>query len=182
MSGRDLRVTCSIRPASEADVGRLALVGGATFLETFAGVLDGAAIVGHCEREHSQSAYRRYLQGGAQAFLAELAPGAAPVGFSLLDRPSLPGAASDGSDVELKRIYALSRFHGQGVGAALMDRALDQARGQGAERLLLGVYAGNMRARAFYAKNGFVQIADRKFRVGGRDYGDVVLARAIEQR
>ena len=173
-------MNCSIRAASEADVDRLALVGGATFLETFAGVLDGEAIVSNCEREHSRSAYRRYLQGGAQAFLAELAPGAAPVGFSLLDRPSLPGAVADGRDVELKRIYALSRFHGQGIGAALM--ALDHAGGQGAERLLLGVYAGNMRARAFYAKNGFVQIADRKFRVGGRDYDDVGLARAIDRR
>ena len=175
-------MSCSRRPASDADVERLALVGGATFLETFAGVLDGEAIVDHCEREHSQAAYRRYLAGGARAFLAELAPGAAPVGFSLLDRPSLPGAVAEGRDIELKRIYALSRFHGQGIGAALMNRALDHAHAQGAERLLLGVYAGNMRARAFYAKNGFVQIADRKFRVGGRDYDDVVLARAIDQR
>jgi len=175
-------MSCSIRPASDADVDRLALVGGATFLETFAGVLDGEAIVDHCKREHCQSAYRRYLEGGARAFLAELAPGDAPVGFSLLDRPSLPGAAADGRDIELKRIYVLSRFHGQGIGAALMDRALDHARGQGAERLLLGVYAGNRRARAFYSKNGFVQIADRTFRVGGRDYDDVVLARAIDRR
>ncbi len=175
-------MNCSIRLASDADVDRLALVGAASFLESFAGVLDGGAIIEHCEREHSPAAYSRYLAAGAQAFLAELAPGNAPVGYALLGLPNLPGAAADGSDIELKRIYALSRFHGQGVGATLMERAIDHARGQGAMRLVLGVYAENARARAFYAKHGFAQFSARKFCVGGSTYDDVVLARAIDHR
>lgn len=162
-----------------ADADRLALVGSATFLETFAGVLDGDALVDHCAREHSSSAYQQHLTSGAVAWLVEARFGEAPIGFALLSKPSLPGSTADGSDIELKRIYALSRFHGSGAGAELMRHATQYAEERGCQRLLLGVYAGNDRARAFYDKHGFRQIADRRFRVGAREYDDVVLARSL---
>ncbi|CAM3302802.1 GNAT family N-acetyltransferase [Sphingomonas antarctica] len=82
-------------------------------------------------------------------------------------------------DVELKRIYALSRFHGSGIGTALMEYAVSAATESGARRLLLGVFAQNHRAIAFYRKKGFEQLATRKFNVGGTDYDDVVLARQL---
>jgi ribosomal protein S18 acetylase RimI-like enzyme len=162
-----------------ADLDRLALIGAATFLETFAGILDGAAIVTHCRREHSAKAYRDYLERGACAWLAETRTGEAPVGFALLATADLPGSAPGGADLELKRIYTLSRFHGGGMGSELMVRAMEAAREKGATRLLLGVYAGNERAQAFYVKNGFPRIADRRFRVGDRDYEDIVFARGL---
>lgn len=168
-----------VREAGFEDVGRLALVGAATFLETFAAVLDGSAIVDHCEAEHSRESYARYLASGGKAWLAETAEGAAPVGFALVGTSSLPGTDPDGGDLELKRIYSLSRFHGRGLGAALMEAALEYAVDQRARRLLLGVYAGNERAMAFYRKQGFSPVAERRFRVGNRDYDDVVFAKAL---
>lgn len=169
----------TVRKASVSDVDKLALIGSASFLETFAGLLDGDAIVAHCQREHSPEAYAHYLAVGAYAWLAETEPGGAPVGFSLVGATALPGSRPDGSDLELKRIYALSRFHGSGMGAELMRRATSLAVETGARRLLLGVYAGNSRAQAFYQKNGFERIADRQFRVGDRDYEDIVFARTL---
>src|SRR4051812_10782905 len=130
-----------IRAAEAGDLDALALIGAATFLETFAGVLDGAAIVAHCLKEHSASAYAQYLAGGAEAWLAEAGEGAAPIGFALLAKADLPGG-DPAIDLELKRIYSLSRFHGTGLGSALMATAVAAAEGR-AERLLLGVYAGN---------------------------------------
>lgn len=172
----------SIRPATigDADADRLALIGGATFLETFAGILDGAAIVAHCQREHSPAAYRAYLAAGAHAWLVETRTGGAPVGYALVGDTTLPGSEPGGNDLELKRIYMLSRVQGGGIGAALLRHALDHARHAGAKRLLLGVYSGNAAARGFYARVGFTQIAERIFRVGDRDYDDVVLARPVD--
>ena len=106
----------------------------------------------------------------------ETTPGAAPIGFALLTRPDLPGALEDGSDLELKRIYLLSKFHGSGIGANLMEKAISASRETGARRLLLGVYAGNCRARTFYKKLGFLPVASRKFSVGSRAYDDIILA------
>lgn len=168
-----------VREAGATDAERLALVGAATFLETFAGLLDGEAIVAHCREEHSAAAYRRYLEAGGRAWLAESLVGEAPIGFALAGESTLPGGNPDGSDFELKRIYALSRFHGSGLGAALMQAALDHAGQRGARRLLLGVYAGNERAMAFYRKQGFEPIARRRFQVGDRDYDDIVFAKVL---
>ncbi|MGB3739164.1 MAG: N-acetyltransferase [Pontixanthobacter sp.] len=162
----------TIREASADDADRLALIGAATFLDAFAGVLEAEAIVRHCAAKHSADAYRAALANGGQALLAEAEPGHAPVGFTLVGPPDLE-AARDG-DLELKRIYTLSRFHGTGLGGALMDAVI--ARANGFRRLVLGVYAQNHRALAFYRKRGFETICTRQFDVGGNLYDDEVLA------
>lgn len=162
-----------LREAGPADAGALALVGAATFLESFAGILDGAAIEAHCARAHSPAAYRNALDGGGRAWLAEAKVHGAPIGYALAAPPDLPGAR--GGDVELKRIYSLSRWHGSGLGAALLDAVI--AAYPGAPRLILGVYALNARAIALYRKHGFEPVATRRFDVGGTMYEDAVLAR-----
>lgn len=163
-----------VREAASEDARRLAQVGSATFLETFAGILDGGAIVHHCEHAHSAGAYGEALRNGGLAWLAEIDPDGAPIGFALVTRPDLPGASCDGSDLELKRIYLLSKFQGQGIGAALMQEAVSAARALGARRLLLGVYAQNVRAQAFYRNIGFSELTSRRFRVGSKEYDDTV--------
>ncbi|MBB6427669.1 GNAT family N-acetyltransferase [Sphingopyxis sp. JAI128] len=165
----------TVREAGADDAPALALIGAATFLETFAAILDGDAIVAHCATQHRDAAYRACLADGGRAWIAEAQPGGAPVGYALLAKPDLD-AARDG-DIELKRIYSLSRFHGSGLGAALMRQALDGASGY--NRLLLGVYVRNDRAIAFYRKQGFVDLATRRFNVGGKFYDDLVLARPL---
>lgn len=162
-----------IRPAGPHDVDALALIGAATFLESFAGNLDGAALLVHCRNQHAAAAYAAYLAKGAQAWLVEVEPGHAPVGYALLTSPELD-AARDG-DIELKRIYLLSRFHGMGMAQALMD-TVQQAAAHDHIRLLLGVKDDNHRALSFYRRQGFARIGDRQFNVGGLIYQDLVLA------
>jgi ribosomal protein S18 acetylase RimI-like enzyme len=170
-------VTPFIRQATTSDADALALVAKATFLETFAGVLEGADIVAHCADEHTATRYTAWLATpDAALWLAEIAPGAAPVGYALLSRPDLPVADPRPTDYELKRIYVLSRFHGTGVGGALLEAVSAAAKARGGKRLLLGVYAGNARALAFYGRQGFRAVAERQFQVGARTYDDRVLA------
>jgi diamine N-acetyltransferase len=174
-------VEWQVRPADGEDVGRLALIGAACFLETFAGILEGDAIVAHCAAEHGIAAYEALLaKPGSAAWLAEAAAGGAPIGYAVVTEPRLD--AAEPGDLELKRIYALSRTHGSGLGAALMARAVDHAEAAGAKRLLLGVFVGNLRARAFYARHGFATIAQRRFQVGSQICEDVVLAKTLDGR
>lgn len=169
----------SLRPCRPGDAPALAAVAQATFLETYAGVVDGQDILRHCQTVHAPEAYETLLANPAVSlFLAEMAPGASPVGYAMLSPPDLPVALAPG-DLELKRIYVLHRLHGAGVGPALLDAAVAAARDSGAGRLLLGAYGGNDRAIAFYRRNGFEQVGVRQFRVGARLYDDVVLARTL---
>jgi len=166
-----------LRRAGPDDAEALALVGAATFLETFAGVLPGPDILAHCRAQHAAERYAGWLADGCPAWLAE-AEGGAPVGYLLLAPPDLPVPTGPG-DVEVKRIYAFSRWHGAGLGRALMDAAADHARSEGRRRLLVGVYGENARAIAFYRKCGFAVIGERRFTVGANTYDDLVLARPL---
>ncbi|MEG3790707.1 GNAT family N-acetyltransferase [Lysobacter sp. CCNWLW3] len=170
-----------LRPCVAGDEAALALLGQATFLETFAGILGGGDIVQHCQRAHAASVYRAWLEDPACAlWLAEIAPGDAPVGYAVVAPAQLPLDDLDARDLELKRIYLLSRFHGGGWGKRLLEAAVAHARAAGAPRLLLGVYAGNTAAIGFYERCGFRALGTRRFNVGGRDYDDRILGLALD--
>ncbi len=164
--------------AGPADAAALALVAGATFLEAFAGILDGPDIVAHVTRNSSVAAFEAYLADGAIATLAGAEAGGAPIGYSLLTTPDLP-VGPEAGDVELKRIYALFPTHGTGLGPALMARAIEDARARGCRRVLLGVYGRNKRAQRFYEKQGFTVAGTRRFRVGATWHDDLIYARTI---
>jgi diamine N-acetyltransferase len=170
----------TLRECTLEDAQTLSLIGAATFLEVFAGILEGASIVAHCQNQHAPDVYRKYLaQPGARAWLAVVPPGDAPVGYVLLTAPDLPLADLTEADIELKRIYLFSRFQGNGRGQALMSCALEAARLMGKTRVLLGVHAENAKALAFYRKCGFVQVGVRTFQIGATQYNDLVLGRSL---
>lgn len=170
----------ALRPARLEDAEALALVAGATFLEAFAGILPGAAIIEHCARHHVPAVYAKYLSNErVQIWLAEMREGGAPVGYAMLTPPDLPLDHLSAEDIELKRIYLFSKFQGSGVGQQMMDTAIEGARISGYRRLLLGVYAGNARALRFYERNGFTQVGVRAFTVGSLVCDDLVLGRPL---
>lgn len=175
----------NIRLCTPADAPLLALVGASTFLEAFAGFLSGDAILAHCTLNHSPQYYANALTKlKTRAWVAEVDPvfgqKPAPVGYALLTEPDFAPEIIRPGDLELKRIYAFSRFHGStsapGPGQHLMDRAIAHAREQSALRLLLGVHKDNARALAFYRRNGFEQAGLRTFQLGEHIYDDYVLA------
>lgn len=169
----------TLRPCVPGDEHALSLVGQATFLETFAGILNGDDIVAHCARQHAAGVYASWLQRQPEGlWLAMAEPGHAPVGYMGLDTPHLP-VETGAADIELKRIYVLSRYHGGGLGRELMEQAVATARWLEKSRLLLGVYSGNARALRFYQRGGFQIVGERRFRVGNNEYDDFVLARAL---
>jgi ribosomal protein S18 acetylase RimI-like enzyme len=169
----------TIRTALEADAGRLALIGATTFLETYAETVDGDDVVAHCANMHSAEKYRELLAGpDARAWLADIQPGRAPVGYLVMTRPDLP--SSEPGDLEVKRVYVLQRYQGRRVGVRLVNEAIAAARAAGAHRLLLGVYSLNEAALAFYTRVGFRRIGTREFCVGRNTYHDFVLALTLD--
>ena len=169
----------SIRAASQGDTQTLSHIGVATFVETYSDIIDGPAMMAHCTHEHSTDTYEAYLSASdTKAWLAEAANTHAPIGYALNCKPDLP-ILLHSKDLELKRIYVLSKFHGSGIAARLVEAAIDHARQNDAPRLLLGTYEGNQRAMAFYKKHGFVQVGTRQFQVGSNIYDDIVMAKQL---
>lgn len=171
------QVQYTLRACRPGDEQWLALIGAASFLEAFAGFLEGEDIFLHCHKQHSAEKYAAMLaDAGTVACVAELK--GAPVGYALLCAPDLPIPLKP-EDIELKRIYLLHRFQGTGIGAALMRWSVETAREHNKGRLLLGVNAENEKAIAFYRRNGFVEAGTRQFLVGNTLNHDLILARDL---
>lgn len=167
-----------LRRATAADAAKLSLVGCATFLETFANDHDGDETVGFLASDQSPAYYERALADPAvAAWLVEEAAGC-PVGYAMAIPATLPGT-DPARDVELKRIYVLSKWHGSGWGAKLYQAVEDEARARGAERLALSVYVLNFAAQAFYRKRGFAEVGRWVF-AGFDASEDFIYAKSLE--
>ncbi len=197
---KDLVETVTLRRATPADAPALALIGGATFLEAFTWMLPGPDIIAHAAKHHNPAAYEHYLADpNTRITLALSSPAAgfpsepgAPVGYAMLCTPELPTLAVLPTDIELKRIYLFSRFRTAPVldaaglpipslrpAQALMDAAVDDALALHRTRLLLGTHAGNLRAIAFYRRNGFTEAGTRTFQVGTQICSDLIFAKPL---
>jgi len=133
-----------------------------------------AELFGPEDVEIARKLFRAYAEAlpfslDFQGFAAELAglpgPYAAPAGCLLIARqdgaaigviglkPLMPGAA------EIKRLYVVPEARGAGLGRALAERAIAEARVKSYERVRLDTHRPSMGAAiALYRALGFVQI------------------------
>jgi GNAT superfamily N-acetyltransferase len=79
----------------------------------------------------------------------------------------------------LLRLYTRKEWIGCGVGAALMQACIDEAKQRGCDTLWLGVWEHNARARAFYGRWGFQQAGSHIFQLGDDPQTDFLLQRAL---
>jgi ribosomal protein S18 acetylase RimI-like enzyme len=133
--------TESVRPATAddaADIARLFTDFNHEFEEPTPPVEATAARVAeHIERGHSTF----------------LVIGDGPDGFAQLRyRPSL---YAEGLEAHLQELYVVPEKRGQGLGRALMDAVLAEARAGGATYIDLGTSEDDEAARALYESSGF---------------------------
>jgi len=169
----------TIRTAILGDEQALALVGAATFLETYAHMIPGPDLVAHCATKHSPETYAAWLADPSVTIWLAETEAQAPIGYLVLTRATLPVDEPQPHDLEVQRIYVLSRFQRTGMGYALMNLAVSKSLSKGADRLVLGVHNENAKALAFYKRQGFNVIDSRRFHVGISVFCDSVLARTL---
>lgn len=168
-----------VRAAEAKDAQRLALLGAATFLESYAHLLPVEDILAHTAKQHAPEVYARWIADPAcGCWIAEHPAGAAPVAYLVATPPDLPLPDLGADDWEIRRIYVLHRYQGMGLGQRLMDEVIASGRAAGRKRILLGVYSRNEAALGFYGRMGFTRAGTRSFRVGANDYHDFILQRA----
>lgn len=70
--------------------------------------------------------------------------------------------------VYLSQLYCGPGATGKGLGAALLEWAIGEARAWGADAMQLSVYSENFGAQRFYRRHGFEHVADIDFWVGSQ--------------
>lgn len=154
-----------IRLAVEGDAQALAKLAKSTFEEAFGADNDDADMANYLESAFTSERIAQELTDESNTcFLAEISGELA--GYVKLRTGEMPACVNTVNPVELERIYAERQYHGAGVGATLMDAAIEHAAQAGHDSIWLGVWEQNPRAIAFYRKRGFELVGRKTFRFG----------------
>ncbi len=165
-------MTVTFRGATADDAKSLAALGAMTFTATF-GHLYRPGDLAIFLKTHKPEAWARELADAAFAVRIAEADGRL-VGYAKLGPPHLPFEPR-GEAAELRQLYVLDEYKGQGVAHALMDWVIDRARDRRADYLYLSVFTDNHRARRFYEKFGFEAEGTYAFMVGNHADEDIVM-------
>ncbi|MBU3828494.1 MAG: GNAT family N-acetyltransferase [Candidatus Lactobacillus pullistercoris] len=81
--------------------------------------------------------------------------------------------------LEVERIYLREKFQHRRLGLVLIKYAEELARKENKDYMWLGVYAKNLVAQKFYAKDGFERVSQHVFQVGDDAQIDYLLAKEL---
>jgi len=163
----------TIRRCHGGDKRALSLLGAASFLETYAGNAEATDILAHVDAEHSTEKYGHWLASDfAHIWVVETAVGRSPIGYAVALTSQDAGSSTE---MEIRRLYLLYRFHRKGLGQRLMDEILAAARQSRVAALFLKAYEPSQNSVGFYLRNGFRVVGEEPFRAGERDYQVLVM-------
>lgn len=158
--------TLAVRRGTREDAERLADIGRASFVATFAHLYRPDDLTNFLTATHSPEAVAKELAKPEVIYLIAEETGNLRGYAKLVLATGWPEHARGRRAVELKQLYAAPGASGRGIGAALIERLIEEARANGADEIQLSVWQGNHRAQRFYRRYGFEQRAEIQFRVG----------------
>lgn len=161
-------MTVTLRPATAMDADALSRLATDSFVAAFGHLYKPGDLQAFLDEYRTPERYRTDLANPARRVqLAEV--DGKPAAYCLIvigedfdERPE-PRPARP---VFLSQLYCAPGMSGHGLGAALMDWAIAEARAEGADALQLSVFSENFGAQRFYRRYGFEHVADIDFWVG----------------
>lgn len=155
-----------LRPATSADVPALARLGRESFVAAFGHLYSAENLNAFLEQVYSEASVREEIEG--EECIHQLADdGTRLLGYVKLRYPSWYLEDSDAANpIALGQLYTQPDCTGQGIGAALMEWAIAEARARGHDAIQLSVWAENFGGQRFYQRYGFAKVADIDFWVG----------------
>jgi diamine N-acetyltransferase len=168
----------TIRPAGVEDVALLVQMGEEAFFTAYAEAIAHEPLATFAARVFAPERVAAELAEQPGSYLIIEVDGEA-AGLAQLRAGEAPAEVNGSRPVELSKIYLLDRWIGRGLGAALMEACLEEARRLGYETMWLGVWERNPRAIGFYEKWGFAAVGEVPFPFEGEMQRDVVMSRVV---
>jgi ribosomal protein S18 acetylase RimI-like enzyme len=167
------------RRATQDDAAVLSAFGRGVFGLTFAAENTPEDLQAYLDAAYTLDRQRDEVANPAiETLLVEQAD--ALIGFAQL-REGPPGEGVAGTRrIELWRFYVDVAWHGRGVARILMRAAEEAARRRAADTLWLGVWERNLRAQAFYRREGVAVVGAQIFHLGSDPQRDLIMAKSIE--
>ncbi|MEO6717071.1 MAG: GNAT family N-acetyltransferase [Novosphingobium sp.] len=165
-----------LRTASIADIPALARLGNDSFVAKFGHLYRPGDLAEFLGQTYSQGAISAELANPDRLYCLAEREGRLAGYCKLALSCGFPGHAQGTRTIELKQLYTDPEWTGRGIGAELMDWTLQEAAARGADEIQLSVWDGNLGAQRFYARYGFVKIADVHFWVGAHRDDEFLLS------
>jgi ribosomal protein S18 acetylase RimI-like enzyme len=97
------------------------------------------------------------------------------LGYLKLNKNEAQTELKNNTTLEIERIYVKQEFHGKQFGKLLLQKAIDIAKEQGCKTIWLAVWEHNLKAIAFYKKNGFKEFDKHNFQLGDDLQVDIMM-------
>src|SRR5687768_13281611 len=158
-------VSMKIRYGTIDDAAMLADLGAKTFYDTYASDNTAENISAYIGKSFSTEIQSNELADTNIIFLiAELEN--RPVGYAKLKLDSRDESIRGTKQIEIERIYSMVEYIGKGIGKALMQAAIDDAKQRGCNSIWLGVWE-KIPERSIFTKSGvFTKLARTYLRLG----------------
>ena len=167
-----------IRGGCADDAALLSELGERTFSETFAADNSPENMSAYLTVAFNPEQQAAELADQNSSFRIAEANGVA-VGYAMLRSGNVPEAVTGKKPIELVRLYVSRESLGSGVGAALMQACIADARQAGYDTIWLGVWEHNTRAQAFYRKWNFDKVGTHVFQLGDDLQTDFLMQRSV---
>ncbi len=167
-----------IRRGQDDDAALLAELGARTFSETFADENSPENMADYLAAAFNPEQQAAELADPHSSFHIAEANGVA-VGYAMLRSGNVAEQVTGDKPIELVRLYVSRESLGSGVGAALMQACIDDAREGGYDTIWLGVWEHNARAQTFYRKWNFVKVGTHVFQLGDDPQTDFLMQRSV---
>jgi diamine N-acetyltransferase len=167
-----------IRRGHADDADLLAELGARTFSETFAADNTPDNMTAYLASSFSLDKLAEELADPHSLFLIAEADGIA-LGYAMLRSGDVEDGVTGDKPIEVVRLYVSRENLGSGLGAALMQACIHQAKERGHETLWLGVWEHNTRAQTFYRKWNFHEVGTHVFQLGDDPQTDILMQRSI---
>ncbi len=154
------------RTPTEADASTLSELGVSSFTDTFGHLYSAENLNLFLAQTHSVPVVTQELLSPMRRYRVAEESGRM-IGYCKLGLDhTLPLDLPGRTVIELKQLYMRSSHFGSGVADNLMEWAIDSARNQNMDDIVLSVYSDNPRAQRFYQRYGFAHAANCFFMVG----------------
>ena len=172
------RNDATLRIATADDAPALAVFAERTFRETFGPFNRPDDMDAYCAATYAVERQRRELADPRRLTLV-VEHEARLAAYGQLLAGAAPECVTGEEPIELLRFYVDKPWHGRGIAHLLMTEVAAAARSRGARTLYLGVWERNVRAIAFYKKEGFRSVGSRPFVLGTKVDTDLLLVRPL---
>ena len=132
--------------------------------KTFADILSAEQICYMMKMMYAPEVMENELANGYHFEIVRI--GGKPAGYFSWSSYTLPQTA------KLHKVYLLQKFHGQGIGSAMLKQAEKRIKASNFSKVRLNVNKNNLRAIRAYERNNFVNIESVKIDIGNGFFMD----------